>query len=96
MAKGIGIDEKTAVLVDEKGKGKVVGAGSAYFLRTLRKADVCEPTVPLSMRSGVVVYRVPAGGTFDLKDWSGSGGVEYKVIAERGELESSQSGGAIY
>ena len=95
-AKGIGVDEKTALLVDGKGKGRVVGEGSVYFLKTVRKADVCEPTVPLSMRSGVTVYRVPAGGTFDLKGWSGSGGLEYTVIVERGKLSSTQPGGAVY
>ena len=95
-AKGIGVDEKTALLVDDKGKGRVVGDGSVYFLKTVRKADVCEPTVPLSMRSGVTVYRVPSGATFDLKGWSGSGGLEYTVTVERGELASTQPGGAIY
>jgi cyanophycinase len=94
--KGIGVDENTALLVDDKGKATVVGDGSVYFVRTVRKADVCEPSVPLSMRGGVTVYRIGKGGSFDIEGWDGSGGVEYKIAVERGKLLSTQPGGAIY
>jgi cyanophycinase len=94
--KGIGIDENTALLVDDKGKATVAGSGSVYFVRTVRKADVCEPTVPLSMRGGVTVYRVGKGGSFDVKGWDGTGGIEYKITVERGKLLSAQPGGAVY
>ena len=94
-AKGIGLDEKTAVLVDERGKGRVIGEGSAYFVRTILKADVLEPTVALTLRSGVDVKRVKAGGAFDLKDWGGES-ADYKIMVERGKLDSRQAGGAAY
>jgi cyanophycinase len=95
-AKANGIDENTALLVDEQGKGTVSDAGSVYFHKTVRKADVCEPSVPLSMRGGVTIYRAGKGATFDVKGWDGSGGVEYKITVERGKLESTLPGGSIY
>jgi cyanophycinase-like exopeptidase len=95
-ARAIAVDEKTALLVDDKGKSRVVGEGSAYFLRTVRRADVLEPSVPLSMRDGVDVYRIDKKGAFDLDGWDGSGGVKYFVKVERGSLLSTQPGGSIY
>jgi cyanophycinase len=95
-SRGIGIDENTALVVDEDGKARVMGEGSVYFLRTVRKADVCEPSVPLSMRSGVDVYRIDKNGTFDLDGWDGSGGLKYNVIVERGKMQSTQPNGSIY
>jgi cyanophycinase len=95
-ARAIALDEKTALLVDEQGKARVAGDGSAYFLKTVRKADVIEPSTPLTMRDGVEVYRVDKRGTFDLDGWGGSGGVKYFVKVERGKLASTQQGGSIY
>jgi cyanophycinase len=39
---GIGVDEKTAVLIEENGITKVVGSGSAYFLQSNGYPEQCE------------------------------------------------------
>ena len=63
----VAIDEKSAVLVESDGKATVVGTGKgAYFLRPTQAPEVCEKGVALTFR-GISVYRVKAGGHFDLK-----------------------------
>jgi cyanophycinase len=92
----IAIDEKSAVLVEGDGTGRVVGDGKgAYFLRPTRKPDVCKAGEPLTLRE-VSVYKVPAGGDFDVKSWKGSGGTAYSLSVEKGKIESTQVGGAVY
>jgi hypothetical protein len=51
------------------------------------------PEKPLSMQD-VSVYRVAPGGTFDLKNWTGTGGLAYSFSVEDGVLRSSR--GEIY
>ncbi len=71
-ARGIGIDETTAVLVEADGSARVVGQGSAYFMTLDHKPEVCRPGEPLRVRN-VQIDRVKAGANafFDLKTWSG-------------------------
>ncbi len=42
------------------------------------------------------VYKVPAGGHFDLASWTGDGGTAYSLSAENGKIESTQPNHAIY
>jgi hypothetical protein len=42
------------------------------------------------------VYRVPKGGDFDLRAWTGHGGVAYTLDVENGAIRSTQPGGSIY
>lgn len=92
----VAIDEKSAVLVDGDGKARVVGTGKgAYFLRPTQGPEVCEKGVPLAFR-GISVYRVPAGGHFDLGSWTGEGGTAYSLSVERGKIQSTQAGKGIY
>lgn len=42
LAKGIGVDEKTAVAIDEKGQSLVFGSGNAYFLFADQLPERCE------------------------------------------------------
>jgi cyanophycinase len=93
---GIGIDEKTAVLMDADGSARVTGAGAAYFLRTAGPPEKCAPNVALTYKN-IAVYRLTAGaGRFDLKAWAGSGGAEYKLSAEDGVVKSTLVGNKIY
>ena len=86
----IAIDEKSAVLLEADGNAVVVGAGKgAYFLRPTHAPELCEKDKPLTFRD-VAVYRVGAGGRFDLKSWSGTGGTGYSLSVERGRIASSQ------
>ena len=92
----VAIDEKSAVLVEADGKARVVGTGKgAYFLRPAQAPELCEKGVPLTFR-GISVYRVPAGGHFDLTSWAGDGGTGYSLSVERGKIESTQVGKGIY
>ena len=92
----VAIDERSAVLVEANGKASVVGTGKgAYFMRLTQSPEVCENGVPLTLRN-VSVYRVKAGGHFDLVSWTGNGGTAYSLSVERGKIESTQIGGANY
>jgi cyanophycinase len=92
----VAIDEKSAVLVEPDGKGTVVGNGKgAYFLRPTRKPDVCKSGEPLTFRK-IAVYKVPAGGHFDLGSWSGDGGTAYLLSVDKGKIESTQADKIIY
>jgi cyanophycinase-like exopeptidase len=92
----VAIDEKSAVLVESDGKATVIGNGKgAYFLRPTELPKVCQPDTPLTLRN-VGVYRVPAGGHFDLTSWTGAGGAAYSLSVVQGKVESTQAGGKIY
>jgi cyanophycinase len=79
---GIGIDETTAVLVDETGHGRVVGKNSAYFMTLDHLPEICVDGKPLTVRH-VKVLKLSAGDSFDLKSWTARGGtsLEANVIA---------------
>ncbi len=85
----VAIDERSAVLVEADGKATVVGGGKgAYFLRPTRPPEVCEKKFPLTFRE-VRVYRVPAGGHFDLPSWVGEGGTSYSLSVVNGKIKST-------
>jgi cyanophycinase len=92
----VAIDEKSAVLVEPNGKGTVVGNGKgAYFIRPTRPPDVCKPGEPLTFDK-IAVYKVPAGGHFDLGSWSDDGGIAYSLTVTKGKIESTQANKSIY
>lgn len=92
----IAIDEKSAVLVEEDGQATVIGSGKgAYFLKPTHAPEICAEAVPLTFRD-VRIYRVPRGGRFDLKSWSGIGGVDYSLSVVNGKIESTQPGNQVY
>jgi cyanophycinase len=92
----VAIDEKSAVLVEPDGKGTIVGNGKgAYFLHPTQPPDVCKSGEPLTFRK-ISVYKVPAGGHFELALWTGDGGTAYSLSVENGKIESTQPNRAIY
>jgi cyanophycinase len=92
----VAIDEKSAVLVEADGRGTVVGNGQgAYFLRPTLAPDVCKFGQPLTFRK-IGVYKVPAGGHFDLGSWTDEGGTAYSLTVEKGSIDSTQPNHAIY
>jgi cyanophycinase-like exopeptidase len=92
----VAIGEKSAVLVEANGKATVVGTGrGAYFLKPTRAPDVCEKGTPLTFL-GITVYRVTAGGHFDLSEWKGDGGKAYSLSVRAGKIESTQRNQAVY
>ena len=96
IARGIGIDEETALLIDN-GKATKVGKGSVYFLQTINFPQVFEPEKPLTYRN-IGVQRLTGTGSFDLINWLGHDGttVNYSISAINGVLSSTQVDGAIY
>ena len=92
-ARGIAVDQESAVLVEMDGSARVVGKAPTYFLQTTKTAAVCKPATPLTL-SGVATYRVPPGGTFHLKTWTGTGGDAYVLSVDAGVVSSST--GRIY
>jgi len=93
--RAIGIDESTAVLVDADGGASVVGSSAAYFLSVNEAPRVCRPGTPLSFHN-LSVYRVRAGGRFDLSTWRGSGGDSYSLSVDAGVIHSTQGDGRVY
>jgi cyanophycinase len=92
----IAIDEKSAVLVEPDGKGTVVGTGKGvYFLRPTIAPDVCKNAQPLTFRN-ISVYRVPAGGHFNLTSWTGDGGTAYSLSVEKGKIQGMQADKSVY
>lgn len=68
--RGIGVDERTALLVEPDGNARVVGKSEVDFFEASQKPDVCEAGKPLRF-SGIREERIPSGGNFDLKSWHG-------------------------
>jgi cyanophycinase len=77
-ARGIGIDRKTALLVEPDGIARVIVGpdhpfGRVVLLRMTGRAEVCEPGRALSAAS-IEVREFGAGDRIDLLQWSGAGG----------------------
>ncbi|HXD10897.1 MAG TPA: hypothetical protein VN653_12605, partial [Anaerolineales bacterium] len=94
-AKGIGIDERTAVAVEANGAATILGSGAAYFLQTPGAPEICLPNTPLTYHN-LSVYRVSGSATFNFSKWTGNGGTAYSLNADNGVLTSTQAGGRIY
>jgi cyanophycinase len=95
QAKGIAVNEDNTVTVNEKGQAELWGDGAAYFTRTNGVPQVCAKNKPLTYRD-VSVYKLTAGGSFDLRTWTGSGGDAYTVSAVGGVMSSTQPDGSLY
>lgn len=91
--RGIGVDEATAVVIERDGSASVNGAGSAYFLELDNDPDVCVSGKPLTIR-GIVAFRVPAGGRFNLRRWTSDAVSDYELSVQSGVVQSST--GSVY
>lgn len=97
-AKGIGVDEETAVCIEASGKASVFGSGYAFFLRQNGLGpEICEPNRSLDWyrgRQAVKVYRVRGNSSGSnylwLTNWtSGAGGSWQYFYADRGRFRVS-------
>jgi cyanophycinase len=92
----IAIDEKSALLVEADGKGKVVGAGQGvYFLRVSDAPEVCKSGTPLTFEK-VAAYHAPTGARFDLRAWSGEGGEAYSISVVSGQIHTTRADSKVY
>jgi len=62
---GLGVDEGTALVIDEAGTGTVVGAGAVYAIIPTAPPTACTPGAPLTW-SAVPVHALHAGDTITL------------------------------
>jgi cyanophycinase len=92
----IAIDEKNAVLVESDGTSRIIGSGKgAYFLSVSEAPEVCRADTPLTFRN-IAVYHGPLGARFDVKQWHGTGGTNYSLSVEGGQIHSTQPGRQFY
>jgi cyanophycinase len=82
---GVAVERETSLVVDRRGRARVVGKGPAYFILADHRPEVCAPGVPLSY-SNYKVWKVERGGVFDLAHRPASG--YYTVSVERGKVSS--------
>jgi cyanophycinase-like exopeptidase len=97
--RGIGIDEATAICVDENGVGKVFGKNYAYFLKSEKQLpETCKPASPFSWynnQQAVQVQKLQAtmdgSNTFNLKKWKSKqvNSVPFFYFVKDGVLDSS-------
>lgn len=92
--KGIGVDEQTAVCIDQNGIGKVYGLNHAYFLKNVNLGpETCVSGSPLTWnRAGQAVqaYKIQGSatgnGSFNATNWTFSGGTSYFYYVNNGVL----------
>ncbi len=102
--RGIGVEERAAVLLEPDGKAHVVGYGDAYFIDADRGSGVL---LDLEHKFGVMaahkpmtygpytVQKVAPGSDFYIKSWAGDG-ITYKLSVEAGKIRSTQTANEIY
>jgi cyanophycinase len=93
--RGIGIDERAAVLVESNGNASVVGQGAgAWFIDAKHASGVMEKAKPLTFGE-FDVQKVAAGHSFKLKTWTGDAAA-YELSIKAGAVHSTQAGGSVY
>jgi cyanophycinase len=93
--RAIAVEENAAVLLEPEGNAKVVGEGPAYFIAVKNAPALCRRKTPLRF-TGIAVHRAPAGATFQVREWKGTGGDDYTLSAKNGELKANGSLHGVY
>jgi cyanophycinase len=93
-ARAIGVDERTAVLLEPNGTAHVVGEGHAYFIDIDRGRGVIQSNKPLTY-GPFIVQKVAPGSDFYISSWAGDA-ISYRISAESGRLRSTQTANEIY
>jgi cyanophycinase len=86
-ALGVAVNERTSLVVDRNGLAHVMGDGAVYFVLGDHMPEVCAPGTPLTF-SNFKIWKVPAGGTFDLRNRP-TGGWSYLVSVTNGQLSQN-------
>ncbi len=93
--RGIGIDEKSAALMEPDGALTLVGTGKgAYFYAPKLPPSQCISGKPLSFDQ-ISVQKVATGGHFNLASWRGDG-TPYTLDVINGVLTVHSAGGVPY
>jgi cyanophycinase len=92
----IAIDEKSAVLIEQDGSSRVIGAGKgAYFLSVQEPPQLCAEGKPLTFRD-IAVHHGTAGSAFNVRDWKPESEASYSLSVVEGQVQSTQSNHDIY
>ena len=92
--RGIGVQERAAVLVEPDGKAHVVGFGAAYFIEADRASGVLQKGKALTYGPFVVQKAAP-GAEFFINSWAGDA-ISYKLAVEAGKIRSTQTANEVY
>jgi len=92
--RGIGVQERAAVLLEPEGKAHVVGYGPAYFIEGDRATGVLQKGKPLTY-GPFVVQKVAPGAEFYIKSWAGDA-ISYRLTADGGKIRSTQTANEVY
>eukprot|EP01065_Artemidia_motanka_P040254 TRINITY_DN5002_c0_g1_i1.p1 TRINITY_DN5002_c0_g1~~TRINITY_DN5002_c0_g1_i1.p1 ORF type:complete len:763 (+),score=242.75 TRINITY_DN5002_c0_g1_i1:51-2291(+) len=98
---GIGVDERTALLISPDGSGRAVGSGTAYIARG-GSPEVVEAGRSLTYRDvAVTCLRAPRGGRYDFGSWKGVGKAgdgfsDYTVSVVDGEARDGEGSSYLY
>jgi cyanophycinase len=82
---GVAVERETSLVVDKRGRARVLGKGPVYFVLGDHAPEVCEPGIPLTY-SNYKIWRVPGDGGFNLRNWSAPG--YYFVSIRKGRFIS--------
>ncbi len=93
-AKGIGVDEQTALCIDENGMGKIYGINEVYFLQNnTLGAEKYAKDSPLNWirdNQAVKAYKIKGSitgnGLFDANSWTLGGGIASFYSIDKGVL----------
>jgi len=94
-ARGIGVDERSAVLLETDGSARVIGPGhGAYFVDRIDNGFFADTGTPVEI-PGVAIHKVAPGHSFNVRTWTGEA-TTYTLSVHRGKLHSSQADGSTY
>ncbi|MBM3764962.1 MAG: cyanophycinase [Acidobacteria bacterium] len=83
--RAIGIDERTAVLLEADGQSSVAGENRAIFYDLSQTPKRIAPGRPAEI-GGLHACAVAPNGTFDLKRWSGNSACRESIAVRKGEV----------
>ncbi len=92
--RGIGVDERAAVLLEPDGNAHVIGFGDAYFIDADHSFGVVQMHKPL-IYGPFMVQKVAPGSNFYIKSWAGYA-ITYKLTVENGKIHSTQNANYLY
>lgn len=91
--RGLGIDERAAVLLDPDGTAHVIGEGSAYVIDCPHRQGTVLAQRLFTFGS-YSVHKFEPGQSFNIERISG--GVTYSLNVSAGAISSTQPGGSVY
>src|SRR5271154_4860975 len=90
QVRAIAVDQDAALLLEADGQAKIIGTGAAYFLEAANAPTICKRKTPLTI-GAISVHRAPKGAQFNIQKWSGTGGEDYTLKVNAGQVEVSGS-----